>query len=155
MFYTATSRMPALRDSLDGMRQVNRMFNQAFGPHVNGSDGDGTLASAWVPPCDIYENEATLKLVMEIPGIAASDIKVSLENGRISVRGEKRQLTEEQTDRVHRYERSYGTFERSFTLPTTVDPDKIEAKIEQGILTLQLPKVERARPREIPVVTAG
>ncbi|HUG27972.1 MAG TPA: Hsp20/alpha crystallin family protein, partial [Gemmatimonadales bacterium] len=87
-------------------------------------------------------------------GVVAEDVKLSLENNQLSIRGEKRQAAEEQTERVHRYERSYGSFERVFTLPATVDAERIEARVEHGVLTVMLPKVERARPREIPVTTS-
>jgi HSP20 family protein len=78
-------------------------------------------------------------------------VKLSLESNLLTIRGEKKQQAEERNERVHRYERSYGTFERTFALPTTVDPDQIVAAYEQGILTVTIPKAERARPREIPV----
>ncbi len=78
-------------------------------------------------------------------------MKLSLENGVLTLRGEKKQVAEEQAERVHRYERSYGTFERTFSLPTTVDADRIEARYENGLLTVRLPKVEKAKPREIAV----
>jgi HSP20 family protein len=127
------------------------MFADTLGTISSDSDGDGTLASAWMPPCDIFENEDTLKIVMEIPGVQANDVKISLENSQLSIRGEKRQEAEESSERVHRYERSYGSFERVFTLPTTIDAESIQANVEDGVLILRLPKVERARPREIPV----
>jgi HSP20 family protein len=82
------------------------------------------------------------------------DVKLSLENNVLTIRGEKKQEAEERTERVHRYERSYGSFERAFVLPSTVDGDKIDAQYHNGILTIMVPKVERARPREIPVRTA-
>ena len=82
------------------------------------------------------------------------DVKLSLENNLLTIRGEKKQEAEERSERVHRYERSYGTFERAFVLPSTVDGDKISAQYENGVLTILVPKAERARPREIPVRTA-
>ena len=83
--------------------------------------------------------------------MAAEDVKISLENNLLTLRGEKTQQAEEKNERVHRYERSYGVFERTFALPTTVDPEKIDAKYAHGVLTVTIPKAERARPREIPV----
>ena len=79
------------------------------------------------------------------------DVKLSLENNLLTIRGEKKQEAEERTERVHRYERSYGTFERAFVLPSTVDGEKISAEYQNGVLTVTVPKAERARPREIPV----
>lgn len=154
MYSTSVSRIPALLP-ITGMRQFNRMFDEALGAFAQAAENGGTLASAWVPPCDIFEDRDALRIVMEVPGVSPEDVKLSLENNRLSIRGEKRQASEEQVDRVHRYERSYGAFERVFTLPTTVDADRIEARVEHGILTVRLPKVERARPREIPVHAAS
>jgi HSP20 family protein len=78
-------------------------------------------------------------------------VRLSIENNLLTIRGEKKQQAAETTERVHRYERSYGTFERTFALPTTVDSEKIDASYAHGILTVIIPKAERARPREIPV----
>jgi len=78
-------------------------------------------------------------------------VQLSIENNVLTIRGEKKQTAEEKTERLHRYERTYGVFERAFALPNTVDPEKIEAKVEAGVLSVVLPKAERARPREIPV----
>ena len=92
-----------------------------------------------------------MKIVAELPGVKPEDVKLSLENNLLTIRGEKKQEAEERNERVHRYERSYGTFERSFVLPSTVDGEKISADYQNGVLTVVVPKAERARPREIPV----
>jgi HSP20 family protein len=89
--------------------------------------------------------------VAEVPGVRPEDVKLSIENNLLTIRGEKKQQAEEKSERVHRYERSYGVFERTFSLPTTVDPERIAASYTNGILTVTIPKAERARPREIPV----
>lgn len=154
MYYTSTSRIPALHSPLAGMRQVNRFLDEALGAFGDLPRTGETLAAAWVPACDVFEDREVLTIVMEIPGVLPADVRLTLENNRLSIRGEKRQVAEEQSERVHRYERNYGAFERWFTLPATVDADRIEARVEHGVLTVRLPKVERARPREIPVVEA-
>jgi HSP20 family protein len=112
---------------------------------------DGAVTSAWVPPCDVFESENEVKVVLEIPGIRRDDLKVSVENNTLTVSGEKRQEAEERTRRVHRYERSYGRFERSFLLPATVDVEHIDAQYADGVLTVVMPKIEKARPRQIAV----
>jgi HSP20 family protein len=81
-------------------------------------------------------------------------VKLSLENNVLIIRGEKKQEAEERTERVHRYERSYGSFERAFVLPSTVDGDKVSAEYGDGVLRVTVPKAEKARPREIPVRSA-
>jgi HSP20 family protein len=83
--------------------------------------------------------------------VNAEDVKISLENNVLTLRGEKKQQAEEKTERVHRYERSYGVFQRTFSLPATVDPEQIDARYSHGVLTVTIPKAERARPREIPL----
>jgi len=78
-------------------------------------------------------------------------VKITMENNTLTLRGEKKQVAEEKNERVHRYERSYGSFERSFALPNTVDAEKVAAAFENGVLTVTLPKAEKAKPREIAV----
>ncbi len=154
MYYTSTSRVPALLP-LGGVHQVNRLLDEALSAFVAPRDNTGTLAAAWVPPCDIQEDENAVRLVMEVPGVSAEDVRVSLEHNRLTIRGEKRPPVAPESDRAHRLERTFGAFERVFTLPATLDGDRIEARVENGILTLRLAKVERARPREIPVMGAA
>lgn len=139
----AAEPVPELYSSL---HRLNRMMDEALGG-LNG----GTLGSAWTPPCDVFEDKENLQIVLELPGVKLEDVKISLENQILAVHGEKKQVAEEKSERWHRYERSYGSFERTFTLPGSVDADRIRATMEHGVLTLTLPKSEKARPREIPV----
>lgn len=87
-------------------------------------------ATAWIPSCDVLEDKDEVKIVLELPGVRPEDLKISLENRILTVRGEKKAVADEQGERWHRYERTYGSFERSFTLPVTVDPDRVQATIE-------------------------
>jgi HSP20 family protein len=148
MFVT-TARRP--QDSMASLRRLNSFVEDAFNLGPFSSQENGALTSAWLPPCDVFEDRDAVKIFAEVPGIRPEDVKISIENGLLTIRGEKQQQAEETAERVHRYERSYGTFERSFALPTTVDPERIDASYSHGLLTLTLPKAERARPREIPV----
>lgn len=132
-------------------RGLGRLFDELFqGSPLN--DGR-VLTSAWLPACDVFEDRDAVKIVAEIPGVPPEQVKITLEHNLLTIRGEKRQQAEETTDRVHRYERVYGQFERTFALPGTVDPEKIQAAYEHGILTVVLPKAEKSRPKEIPVRT--
>ena len=151
MLVTTTRRSLAPFSSL---RRLSNALDEAFGTWPLQDEGNGAITSAWLPACDVFEDKETVKIVAELPGVRPEDVKLSLENSLLTIRGEKRQQAEERTERVHRYERSYGSFERSFALPSTVDPDKIAASYENGILTVTIPKAERARPREIPVKVA-
>jgi HSP20 family protein len=148
MRITALSRRPA-----DGGEVAQRMFNRLFDQPFEGwpFGENATLTSSWAPACDIFEDKDGIKIVAEIPGVNPEDVKLSLENNTLTIRGEKKQIAEEKTERVHRYERSYGAFERSFALPSTVDSDQVDAVYANGLLTVTLPKVERAKPREIQV----
>jgi HSP20 family protein len=87
----------------------------------------------------------------EVPGVKPEDVKILVEGNVLTIQGTKEQVAEQKTEKVHRYERTYGTFERSFTLPATVDAEHIKATYNMGVLTLVLPKVEKAKPRQIKV----
>lgn len=147
--YLTTTRRTA--DPFQTLRRLSTLLDEAFAGFAFPSDENGTLTAAWTPACDVFEDKDAVKIVAEIPGVKPEDVKLSIENNLLTIRGEKKQLAEEKAERVHRYERSYGTFERRFALPNTVDPDRIEAQYDNGLLTVTLPKVERARPREIQV----
>jgi HSP20 family protein len=107
--------------------------------------------AAWTPPCDIYETEKEIVLKMELPEVKKEDVHVTMENNVLTLRGERK--FEEKVDRenYHRVERNYGEFLRSFTLPTFVEGDKIVADFKDGVLTVNLPKKEEARPKQIEV----
>jgi HSP20 family protein len=146
--YITTTRRPLPFQSL---RRLGNALDEAFNTWPFAQDEGGAITSSWYPACDVLEDKDSVKIVVELPGLTPEDVKLSLENNLLSIRGEKRQQAEERTERVHRYERSYGAFERSFALPTTVDSEKVSASFQNGILTVTVPKAERARPREIPV----
>lgn len=141
---------------LGGIARLNRMLDEAFGGWMGmESPRGGSLTSDWLPPCDILEDDRSIRLQLELPGVQPEDIRLSIEGNLLSIRGEKRQVAEERNERVHRYERSYGLFERAFTLPSSVDTGAIDADVENGILTVTIPKSERAKPREIRLGTGG
>jgi HSP20 family protein len=148
------SRYSDYPGGLFGLQRLNRLLDEAFVGSAFPEQGSA-ITSAWFAPTDVSEDANSLQITLEVPGVRPEDVKISLENNLLTVRGEKKQEAEERTERVHRYERSYGTFERSFVLPNTVDPDKISANYENGILKIRIPKSERARPREIPVSAAS
>ena len=132
-------------------RRPTRMLDDVFAGWPFGQEPDGTLTASWVPAVDVFEDKDHVRIMVEVPGVNPDDIKISLEQQTLTISGEKKQVSEEKTERVHRYERTYGSFTRRFTLPATVDAEKIEAKAEQGVLVLTIPKSEKARPRQIPI----
>ena len=145
--YVTTTRRPF--EGMQSLRRLNAVLDEAFGNLRN--DEGSTITAAWYPACDVFEDKEAVKIVAEVPGVKPEDVKISLENNILTIRGEKKQQAEERNERVHRYERSYGSFERAFSLPSTVDAEKIQATCSHGVLTVTVPKAERARPREIAV----
>jgi HSP20 family protein len=139
---------------LFGLQRLNRILDEAFGGLPFPEQGN-VITSTWFAPTDVSEDQNTLRISMELPGVDPSDVRLSLENNILTIRGEKKQQAEENNERVHRFERTYGLFERTFALPNTVDPDKIEARYDNGVLFVSIPKAERAKPREIRVNTSA
>ena len=130
--------------------RLNRFFADALG---NGFAGI-SATSAWTPPVDIFEQTDAIRILAEVPGVEPENVKISVEGNVLTIHGTKEQSAEEKTERVHRYERSYGAFERTFTLPASVDAANIKAAYTNGVLTVTLPKVEKAKPRQIQVEVA-
>ena len=105
----------------------------------------------WTPACDIYEDEEGVALRFELAGVDPKDVDVRFENGVLTVKGERKLEEEEKRENYHRVERSFGTFTRSFSLPGSVDAEKIKAETKNGVLTVTLPKRAEAKPRPIQV----
>jgi HSP20 family protein len=131
--------------------RVNQLFNQSFG----GFDGFGLeqpLTSAeFLPPVDILENEHDIVLKVEVPGVKAEDLKITLENNVLTFTGERKFKEEEKEENYHRVERRYGKFTRSFNLPVGVAVDNVIAAFENGVLTITLPKREEYKPKQITI----
>jgi len=125
--------------------RLNRIFGQVL------DDDDHVISGQWTPPCDIIETKDAVVLHAEIPGVSESSIDVQVEGGVLTLKGEK-QFEQESSERnYHRIERAYGRFVRTFTLPRSVDPDKITATIERGVLQLVMPKRSETQPRSIKI----
>lgn len=107
----------------------------------------------WMPAVNVEEKQDEIRLTAELPGMTENDIELELENNILTIRGEKREEREEgdEDTRYHVWERSYGTFQRSFTVPRTVDPEAIDAQFENGVLTVSMPKVAEAKGRKIAI----
>jgi HSP20 family protein len=112
---------------------------------------DNLPFSQWVPPCDIYETEKELVLKMELPEIKKEDVRVTIENNVLTLRGERKFEAKVERENYHRVERSYGEFLRSFALPSFIEGKKILAEFKHGVLTVTLPKNETATPKQIEV----
>jgi HSP20 family protein len=112
---------------------------------------DGLRTRPWAPPVDIVETENELMLKADVPGVELKDIDIQLENGTLTVKGERKLDKEEKNKGFHRMERSYSSFVRIFTVPDTVDSERVKAAYEAGVLTITLPKKEIAKPKAIKV----
>ncbi len=131
-------------------RRMGRMFNEPFRT-FDWLPAEVPTAAAWVPVVDIFEENDKIRIVAELPGVKPEEVKISVEGNLLTITGTKEQVAEEKAEKVHRYERSYGSFERTFTLPATVEPEKIKAAYDNGVLTVTLPKLEAAKPHLIKV----
>jgi HSP20 family protein len=147
---TYITRFEPFRELLNLQNQVSRVF-QDFN---RGSD-ELLTSGTFVPPVDIYEDEHSITLKLEVPGINEKDIDVKLENNTLTVRGERTFEKEEKEENFHRIERRYGAFARSFTLPNTVDPENVEANYENGVLRVKLAKRAEAKPKQIKIGVGG
>jgi HSP20 family protein len=132
--------------------RINRVFSDSYG---RGDDGLLTSGS-WVPPVDIYQNgDHEVVLKAELPDMTREDIDITVDNGTLTIRGEKKFANEVKEEAYRRIERRYGTFNRSFSLPQTVDTAKVGAEYKNGVLTVRLPLREEAKPRQIKVDVAA
>jgi HSP20 family protein len=128
----------------------DQLFNTVLG--ANGSRGGNGSSLMRAPDTDVIETEHEIRVVTEMPGLKRENIEVDVENNVLTIRGEKREERREgEPGRFHLAERRYGTFTRSFVLPRDVDADQIQADFEDGVLTIAIPKSERARRRRIQV----
>jgi HSP20 family protein len=136
--------------------QMQDRLNRAFAETYGRSD-EGLLSSgSWMPPVDIYQSgEHELVLKAELPDMTREDIDVTVDNGTLTIKGDKKLSTEVKEEQFHRIERRYGTFSRSFSLPPTVDPSRVAAEYRNGVLTVKLPMREEAKPRQIKVDVAA
>jgi len=134
--------------------RLNRVFTDAYGRP--GSDEGLMTSGAWVPPVDIYQNgDQELVLKAELPDMTREDIDITVDNGTLTIRGEKKLSADVKEEQFHRIERRYGAFSRSFSLPQTVDATKVSAEYKNGVLTVRLPVREEAKPRSIKVDVAA
>jgi HSP20 family protein len=132
--------------------EMERLFEGMW--QARGELPEGAPARAWRPGADIRETAEDIYVRVDLPGVDAKDVKVSIFGDTLTVRGERREETNEKDVKWHRVERFHGEFERSFQLGASVQGDKVAAAFKDGVLEIRIPKAESARPREIPVQVA-
>lgn len=144
----AVVKWDPLRDLLSIQDRMNRLFEQTLSR--SGAE-EGIAASTWSPAVDIYETPETIVMKAELPGLSREDIEIHIRDNALTLRGERRFAKDVQQENYLRIERAYGAFQRSFTLPATIQQDKIRAVFRDGVLELTLPKAEEAKPKKIAI----
>jgi len=143
--------MPVVRwDPFAEVAAVQERLNRIFNDRLR-AQGEESLTGTMLPPVDIYETPEALVLKADLPGLSLEDLDVRVENNTLTIQGERQQEKEVRQEEFHRVERAYGAFSRSFSLPNSVDPEKIEATYEGGVLRLSLAKREETKPKQIKV----
>jgi HSP20 family protein len=131
---------------------MNRLFRESYGPEGR---EEALATTSFAPAVDVYEDEHNVTLKIEVPGVDEKDIDVRIENNVLTVHGDRKFDKEEKEENFRRVERQYGSFTRTFTLPATVDAEKISANYDKGVLKIALPKKAEAKPKQIKVSVGG
>lgn len=126
---------------------IHGQLSRFLEPFTRMADED-LVSGAWVPPIDVAETQEKIIVRAELPGMKQEEIQIEFENGLLSIRGERKLIKEEGVT-FHRVERTFGNFSRSFTLPRTIDPERISATYRDGVLEIAVPKKEEAKPKQI------
>jgi HSP20 family protein len=137
------------RDFMSLRDEMNRLVNEFTGQ--GGGEGEMWRAGSWSPPVDIYETDDALIVKAELPGFSKEDVNIEIRDNALLLSGSRKREAEVKEENYHRMERSYGGFQRSFLLPTTIDQEKVTASYKDGVLELRLPKVESAKARRIAI----
>jgi len=145
----ALIRWDPFREISSLQERMNRLFSDVRSRKPFGEEE--IVQGTWVPAVDIYETTDSIVLKAELPGITKEDISVEVKDNTLTLKGEKKFEKVVNEENYHRVERSYGTFQRAFTLPGTVEQDKVKAKFKDGILEITLPKMEQTKPKQIKV----
>lgn len=136
------------KDLIALQEKMNRLLEESFGRMRR---EEGLVSGAWTPAVDIYETENSLVVTAEIPGVSEKDIDVRIENNQLVIKGERKFEKETKEENYHRIERIYGNFYRSFSLPNTVDTEKVRAEYKNGVLKITINKREEVKPKQIKI----
>jgi HSP20 family protein len=145
----AIIRWDPYRDMITLRDRMNRLFEDMSSP--KGEEKD-LVPGAWAPSVDIYETENEVVLAAEIPGVDEKDVEIKVEDNNLTIRGERKFEKETKEENYHRIERSYGSFYRAFTLPSSVDPERIQAEQDNGVLKISMPKRQELKPRKVKIL---
>jgi HSP20 family protein len=142
---TVITRWDPFREFVSLQGRMNRLFRDSQG------QDEALTTSTFSPAVDVYEDEHNVTLKIEAPGVEEKDIDVRIENNTLTVHGERKFEKEEKEENFRRVESQYGSFTRTFTLPTTVDSEKVAASYDKGVLKIQLPKKAESKPKQIKI----
>jgi HSP20 family protein len=142
------ARWDPIREMEGLQRSINRLFDDASSARRQGQEG---ATAMWAPAVNTYEDKDAFLLSCDLPGMDQKDVKLNLDNNMLTIFGTRRLEHEDKRENYQRVECLFGTFNRSFTLPATVDAGKIEAKMENGVLKIRLPKREESKPKQIDI----
>ena len=152
---TLSTRWDPLREfsvMQDRLNRMNRLSRESYGPE---GPEEALTTTSFAPPVDIYEDEHNITLKLEVPGIDEKDIDVRIDNNTLTVHGERKIEKEEKEENFRRVERQYGSFTRSFSLPSSVDLAQVSAHYDKGVLKINLAKKAEAKPKQIRVNVGG
>jgi len=151
----SVSRWDPFQDLLAIQDEMNQLFGRAVGQDGQGRGQGQAGERMWAPALDISERKDAYVVTVEVPGVKADDLDITLEDGLLTIQGERRFTQESSDQQFHRVERRYGSFRRSITLPAQVQAEQIEASFEDGVLEVIVPKAEEAKPKKISVRSGG
>lgn len=141
-------RWDPFRDLVGIQDELNRLFGRTF---TGGESMRPSAAGSWMPAMDVFETDGTIVAKLELPGIEPGDVEVAVEDSTLTVSGTREFASETNEENYHRVERRYGSFARSIALPQTADVEKVNARFDKGVLTIEVPKSERAKPKKIEI----
>jgi HSP20 family protein len=146
-----TTSWDPVRDLRDVAKQFNTLFANRYPVTTSGCDDGACERSEWSPSVDVTEDDGRYLIELDLPGVETEAVKVSVENEVLTISGERKSTREEDDGKVHRVERSFGSFQRTFRVPQDADGEAVEASFRNGVLSVALPKAEKAKPRQIEV----
>jgi len=135
--------------------RVFRAFDQPYGPGRGTVEPEQSVIGTWTPQVDVFESAEAITLKVELPEVNAKDVDIQIEGNALTLRGERNLENADKRDSYHRIERTYGSFGRTFTVPSTVDTENVSAESRDGVLRITLPKKAEVKPKQIKVQVDG
>ncbi len=151
----ALIRWEPVRELNTIQNEMNRLFNTFFEPGATHQGGGQTTGRRWLPAMDLAEAGDDFVLRADLPGLSENDVNIELEDSVLTISGERKSEHDERGEGYYRLERAFGSFSRSLTLPEGVDPEKVQASFDRGVLEVRIPKPEQRKPRKVTISAGG